>query len=61
MAEKILLPLDDETDDVAIRLTSQEAQALHQLLSSLSRNDIVSKGLTPEQAAMIERVTPVTY
>lgn len=61
MAEKIILPLDDETDDLVIRLTGEEAHALHQLLSNLSRNDITNKGLTPEQAAMIERVIPVTY
>ncbi|MCK3849954.1 hypothetical protein [Pseudomonas sp. W2Jun17] len=61
MAEKIILPLDDETDDVAMRLTGEEARALHLLLSGLSRNDLTSRGLTPEQAAMIERVIPVTY
>lgn len=61
MAKKVLLPLDDETDDVVIRLSSDEAKALHLLLSNLSRNDMTNKGLTPDQAAMVDRVIPVTY
>lgn len=61
MAEKIILPLDDETDDVVMRLTSKEAGALYQLLSNLSRNDMTAKGLTDEQAFLVECVTHVTY
>ncbi|MBC3233994.1 hypothetical protein [Pseudomonas lurida] len=61
MAEKIILPLDDETDDVVMRLTGEEARALYQLLSNLSRNDMIDMGLTPEEAAMVEHVTHVTY
>lgn len=61
MAEKIILPLDDETDDVAMRLTSKEASALYQLLSNLSRSDMLDRGLSYEQADMVDCVTHVIY
>lgn len=61
MAERVLLPLDDETDNVVMRLTSDEAEALYALLSKLSRNEITEKGLTAEQAEAVSRILHTTY
>lgn len=61
MAERIILPLDDESDDIVMRLPSEEATALHLLLSKLSYADMTEKGLSNEQAEMIGRITHVCY
>jgi len=61
VAEKILLPLDDESDDLVMRLSCDEARALYDLLSRLTREDMVQTGLSPEQASMIDRIIHVTY
>lgn len=61
MAKKVILPLEDESDDTVMRLDSAEAQALYLLLSSLSYDEMVAKGLTLEQAALIENVLHVSY
>lgn len=61
MAERVFLPQDDETDDIVMRLTEDEARALYTLLSKLSRNELEEKGLTPEQARAVHRILHVTY
>lgn len=61
MAERIILPLDDESEDIVMRLPSEEATALHTLLSSLSYAEMIEKGLSIEQADMIGRITHVCY
>lgn len=61
MAEKIILPLEDESEDVVMRLTSDEASALHKLLSAMSINDMMAMGLTKEQALLVDSVIHVTY
>ncbi|WP_248769080.1 hypothetical protein [Pseudomonas sp. MWU12-2345] len=61
MAEKVLLPLDDQSDDTVMRLSRDEARALYELLSRLTREDMVQAGLSPEQAGMIDRIIHVTY
>ncbi|MEB0133559.1 hypothetical protein [Pseudomonas sp. CCI2.4] len=61
MAERILLPLEDESEDIVMRLSRDEASALYSLLSKLSPDELVGKGLTREQAGMIGRITHVTY
>lgn len=61
MAEKVFLPLNDESDDLVMRLTAAEASALHLLLSSLTRNEMVEKGLSSEQVRLIECVIHICY
>lgn len=62
MAERLILPLDDESDDTVMRLKAPEARALHLLLASLPVNEMVAKGLTLEQALLIaNNVTHVCY
>jgi hypothetical protein len=61
MAERLVLPLDEDTDDIVMRLTSEEAESLYKLLSKLSHNEMAAKGLTPDQAAAVSRILHVTY
>lgn len=61
MAEKVILPLNDESDDLVMRLTAAEARALHLLLSRLTANEMVEKGLSSEQIRLIDCVTPICY
>ena len=61
MAVRVLLPQDDESDDIVMRLSSEEATALHLLLSKMSYADMTEKGLSNEQAAIIGRVIHVCY
>ena len=61
MAEKVILPLDDESDDLVLRLTAAEARALHLLLSRLTCNEMVEKGLSAEQIRLIDCVIPICY
>ncbi len=61
MAEQVLLPLEDESDDLVMRLSAAEAKALHLLLSQLSYEELMAKGLTLEQAGLIDQVLHVCY
>lgn len=61
MAERVILPLADESDDVVMRLSDAESSPLYTLLSRMSRNELLAKGLTEEQAALVECVTHVCY
>lgn len=61
MAEKVFLPLNDESDDLVMRLTAAEARALHLLLSRLTANEMVEKGLSSEQVMLIDCVIPICY
>lgn len=61
MAERIFLPIEDETDDLIMRLTDAEARALYSLLSNLSPNEMLAKGLTSEQVALMTNVIHVSY
>jgi hypothetical protein len=61
MAENVLLPLDDETDDLVLRLTHAEAVALHKLLGELSHNEKLAKGLSSEQASLVSNVFYACY
>ena len=56
MATKIYLPLEDETDDVVVRMTEAEAVALYSLCSKLSYDELMAKGLTLAQCKMITMV-----
>lgn len=61
MAERIFLPIEDESDDLIMRLSDEESRALYSLLASLSPKEMMEKGLTMEQAVLICRITCVTY
>lgn len=61
MAEKVMLPLDDTSDDTVMRLSAAEASALYTLLSKLTLNEMMAKGLTREQALMVCDVIHVCY
>lgn len=61
MAERVILPLDDETEDVVLKLSALEAQALHSLLSRLNQNQLIALGLTQEQAGLVNDVSHVCY
>lgn len=61
MAEKVILPLEDDSNDLVMRLACDEAQALHLLLSKLSLDEMVEKGLSREQALLICNVIHVCY
>lgn len=61
MAKKIILPLEDESEDIVMRLTADEATALHRLLSKLSLEEMMEKGLSKDQALAVTRVIHVTY
>ncbi|WP_060476710.1 hypothetical protein [Pseudomonas monteilii] len=61
MAEKVILPLEDESEDIVMRLTSDEATALYRLLSKMSLEEMMEKGLSKDQALAVTRVIAVTY
>ncbi|KPA87298.1 hypothetical protein PF66_06208 [Pseudomonas asplenii] len=61
MAERIFLPIEDESDDLIMRLTDAEARALYSLLSTLTLKEMMEKGLTEEQAGHVCRIIHVTY
>lgn len=61
MAQVVLLPLSDTTDDHVMRLTCEEAKALHLLLSRLTVDEMVEKGLSQEQASLICDVIHACY
>lgn len=61
MAEKIILPLDDESEDIVMRLSADEATALYRLLSRMSLDEMMQKGLSKDQALAVTRVIHVTY
>lgn len=61
VAEKIILPLEDESEDIVMRLTADEATALYRLLSKMSIDEMMGKGLSKEQALAVARVIHVTY
>ncbi|NIX95317.1 hypothetical protein HCG45_21510 [Pseudomonas fulva] len=61
VAEKIILPLDDESEDIVMRLSADEATALYRLLSRMSLDEMMQKGLSKDQALAVTRVIHVTY
>jgi hypothetical protein len=61
MAQVVLLPLSDTTDDHVMRLTCDEAKALHLLLSKLTVDEMVEKGLSQEQAYLVCDVIHACY
>jgi len=61
MAQVVILPLSDTTNDHVMRLTCDEAKALHLLLSKLTVDEMVEKGLSREQASLICDVIHVCY
>ncbi len=61
MAKKIFLPLEDETNDVVVRLSDDEALAVYKLFSKLSHNELLSKGLSHEECILVRMVRDSLY
>ena len=61
MAERIFLPINDESDDLVMRLTYKESSDLYSLLSKLRFKKMMDKGLSLEECAAISRILHVTY
>ena len=51
----------NKVDALQQRLTAAEARALHLLLSRLTCNEMVEKGLSAEQIRLIDCVIPICY
>ena len=60
MAQRIFLPIDDESEDLIMRLSDEESRALYSLLSKMSPVECVERGLTQDQAFMIQTIVSVT-
>lgn len=60
MAERLFDP-NDTSDDIVLRLSSEEAHALYSLLNALSYDEKLKMGLTHEQCVAISRIMHATY
>ncbi len=61
MANRVFLPEEDDSEDIVIRMTSDDARALYSLLSKLSTNEKIEKGLSEAQCEMISSILHSTY